>query len=322
MELAPPDLRDWEAGNCGIPYAWTFAASRPGPHVGLVALVHGNEFAGAHALLRLFELGVRPARGRLTLIFANVAALRRYRPEQPWAARFVEEDLNRLWSEEVLDAPRRSVELSRARELRPLIDRLDYLLDIHTMAAEGPPLLLCPPVARAQRLALSLGVPDYVVSCPGHGGGLRLVDYARFTRGRRGPVALLLEAGPHGCPRAADLALAVVLSLLSTLDMLAAEHAAWAAAPPRPQRLVDVTHRIDADGASLTLLVPQHSLIRVERAGTPVARLGERVIATPYDDCVLILPQRRSAPGTTALRMGRLRPQGRSRGFRFAAPDG
>lgn len=322
MELAPPDLRDWEAGNCGIPYVWTFAASRPGPHVGLVALVHGHEFAGAHALLRLFELGVRPARGRLTLIFANVPALCRYRPEEPWAARFVDEDLNRIWSEEALDAPRRSVELSRARELRPLIDRLDCLLDIHTMSAAGPPLLLCPPVARAQRLALSLGVPDYVVSCPGHAGGLRLVDYPRFTRGRRGPVALLLEAGPHGCPRSADVAVAVSLSLLATLAMLPAEHAAWAVASPRPQQLVDVTHRIEADGTPLTLLVPPQSLIRVEKAGTPVLRLGDRTVTTPYDDCVLILPQRRSAPGATALRMGRLRQWRPSRGFRFAVANG
>ena len=40
-------------------------------------------------------------------------------------------------------------------------------------------------------------------------------------------------------------------------------------------------------------------------AGTVIAYDGTRPIRTPYDDCVLIMPSRRLAPGLTAVRLGR-----------------
>jgi len=33
IEVSFPSLAAYAAGNCGIPYAWTFAARRTGPHV-------------------------------------------------------------------------------------------------------------------------------------------------------------------------------------------------------------------------------------------------------------------------------------------------
>src|SRR3546814_14963345 len=72
-------------------------------------------------------------RSRLTLGFANVAAYRRFDPSDPGRFRYVDEDLNRLWGRNVLDGRRRSVELDRARQMRPLIDTVDLLLDIHSM---------------------------------------------------------------------------------------------------------------------------------------------------------------------------------------------
>ena len=74
IEIALPSLEPYAAGNTGIPYAWTFTAGRAGPHVLLQALTHGNEACGAIALDRLFREGVAPARGTLTLAFANTEA--------------------------------------------------------------------------------------------------------------------------------------------------------------------------------------------------------------------------------------------------------
>ncbi len=68
-----------------------------GPHVGLLALTHGNEIAGAIVLERLLELGLAPKRGRLTFGFVHLAAYERFDPRQPTASRFIDEDLNRLW---------------------------------------------------------------------------------------------------------------------------------------------------------------------------------------------------------------------------------
>ena len=85
----------------------------------------------------------RPARGRLTFGFVNLAAFDRFDPRQPTLSRFVDEDLNRVWDTAVLDGPRRSVELDRAREIRPLIDTVDVLLDLHSMLWPSEPLILC-----------------------------------------------------------------------------------------------------------------------------------------------------------------------------------
>ena len=43
------------------------------------------------------------------------------------------------------------------------------------------------------------------------------------------------------------------------------------------------------------------------KAGTIIARDGEEVIATPYDDCVIVMPAFQVARGQTAVRLGRFR---------------
>jgi hypothetical protein len=43
----------------------------------------------------------------------------------------------------------------------------------------------------------------------------------------------------------------------------------------------------------------------IPKAGTLIANDGKDEIRTPYDDCVLIMPSRRTAVGQTAVRLGR-----------------
>jgi len=74
VKLRPPDLARRTAGNTGIPGFHSFTADAAGPHVLLLAVVHGNEIAGAIALDRLLAAGLRPQRGRLSLGFVNLAA--------------------------------------------------------------------------------------------------------------------------------------------------------------------------------------------------------------------------------------------------------
>ena len=88
----------------------------------VAALTHGNEICGAIALDKLLRAGIRPRRGRLTLAFNNVAAYREFDPRYPIASRYIDEDFNRLWIPATLDGPRQSVELERARALRPVVD--------------------------------------------------------------------------------------------------------------------------------------------------------------------------------------------------------
>ena len=159
VHLQPPDISPWLPGNTGIEGFTTRNSGKPGPHVALVALMHGNEYAGAIVLERLLREGLRPLRGRLTCGFANLAAFARFDPRQPTASRFIDEDLNRLWDAAVLDGPRRSGELQRAREMRPLIDTVDVLLDLHSMLWPSDPLILCGSSPKGRALATAIGEP-------------------------------------------------------------------------------------------------------------------------------------------------------------------
>ena len=115
VELQAPDIERHRASSTGTDFIHTFASGEPGPHVLVNALTHGNEICGAIVVDRLLRRELRPVRGKLTLAFANVEAFSRFDPRNPYATRFVDEDFNRVWTPEVLDGPRESVELRRAR---------------------------------------------------------------------------------------------------------------------------------------------------------------------------------------------------------------
>ena len=100
----------------------------------------------------------------------------RFDPANPYASRFVDEDFNRVWTPQVLDGGRASVELTRARELRRFVEAADYLLDIHSMLEPSPPVMICGPLDKGISFAFNVGVPEYVVSDAGHANGTRMRD--------------------------------------------------------------------------------------------------------------------------------------------------
>ena len=156
------------------------AAMAPRRACTVQALTHGNEVCGAIALDWLLRSGFRPARGTLTLVFANAAAYQTFDAGDPFASRCLDEDFNRIWDAAVLDGSRCSRELARARELRPFYDRTDFLLDLHSMTDPCPALALSGRRRKGRDLALALGMPQYVVVDAGHQAGRRLRDYAQF----------------------------------------------------------------------------------------------------------------------------------------------
>jgi predicted deacylase len=306
IEVAFPDIARWAAGNSGIPYVWRFDSGREGPRVTVQALTHGNEVCGAIVLDALLARAVRPVRGTLTLIFANVAAYASFDPAEPYASRCIDEDYNRLWSLELLDGHRRSAELLRARELRPCYDATEYLLDLHSMTDPCPPLALAGRHAKGVALAHAVGVPQHVVIDAGHRSGRRLRDYTFFDDDADPRAALLLECGQHWELSAPQVAREATLRFLRHFGMLgnAALAAEIAAAPP-PQRAIEVTETVTIASDDFEFALPVHGLMCVPTGGTVLARDGERTLLTPYDGCVLIMPTRRPRRGETAVRLGR-----------------
>ena len=212
-------LDRWAAGNAGIPYVWTFAGPAAGPHVLVQALTHGNEVCGAIALDWLLAEDFRPTRGTLSLCFANVAAYESFDRADPFASRCVDEDFNRLWTAEVLDGPRQTADLARARALRPLYDRVDYLLDLHSMTDRCPPLAMAGRQRKGVELAQALGSPEHIIVDGGHAAGKRLRDYAFFDDSGDPRNALLIECGQHWEAGAPDVAKQVTLRFLRHFGM-------------------------------------------------------------------------------------------------------
>ena len=308
VELAPPDITRWRAGNTGVDHVHRHEAALPGPNVMVQALTHGNEICGAIALDWLLQQGFRPRRGRLTLAFANVEAYARFDAADPYPSRFVDEDLNRVWSDDQLFGDRDSVELRRARQLRPFVDEADLLLDIHSMSEPCRPLMVCGRVDKNAALARELGVPADLLIDTGHAAGLRMIERGGFGDPGSPRRALLVECGYHWEAAAAEVAIDTLVRFLGLAGVADAD---WVQAHvrlplPAAQRLVRVTEAVVARSMDFRFLVPTGGLSVVARAGTPIAQDGDHVWTTPYDDTVLVMPGTHNLkPGGTAVRLGR-----------------
>jgi predicted deacylase len=305
VELLPVDITPFAKGNTDIPYVTTFDSGVAGPHVVVNALTHGNELCGAHALTFLFEHDVRPARGKLTLSFANTAAYHAFDAANPTASRYIDEDMNRLWTPEILDGDTVTVERLRARELRPLIEEADFLLDIHSMQSHCAALMLCGTKAKGRRLAQAIGVPKFVVADAGHTAGRRMRDYGAFDDENSPKTALLVECGQHWERASADVAVETAVRFLQYLDVVDGSFAAGHLSPtPEQQKLIEVTAPHTITNADFKFVTDYRGLEVIPQAGTVIALEGGAPVVTPYDDCVLIMPSQRINPGQTAVRFG------------------
>jgi len=303
VEIEAPDLSPWRAGTAGIDYVHTLASDRPGPHVMVSAIVHGNELCGAIVLDELLRAEVRPASGRLTLAFMNVAAFERFDREHPVLCRYVDEDLNRLWSREVLESPRDSVELRRARELRPLLDEVDFLLDLHSMQYSGTPLALCGTTRKGREFARALGLSAHLVHDAGHLAGPRMRDYAAFADPESPRTALLVECGQHWKRETVATARRTAYRFLDHFGIELPEPAP----PPdgAAARLIEVTEPVTVRSHRFRFTAPYRGMEIIDKAGTVIGFDGDTAVATPYDECVLVMPSHRASRGTTAVRLGR-----------------
>jgi Succinylglutamate desuccinylase / Aspartoacylase family len=308
-EYPVPDIAPYARGNTGIDYVHTFDSGRPGPHVVINALTHGNEVCGAYAVDRLFRWDARPARGKLTLSFANVDAFVRFSVERPAETRWVDEDFNRVWSDDKLDGPRTSSELTRARALRPAVAAADLLLDLHSMHLPAPAVMIAGPHAKGRELARRIGLPAFVISDSGHATGARMRDYRAFGDAASPRNALLVECGQHGEASAAQTALDASLAFLREAGIMGAEFFAAHPSPgPIPQRFVQVTHPVIIRSERFEFTQRWTGMETIERAGTVIGHDGGEPVTTPYDQCILVMPAplRYVRPGFTAVRLGRV----------------
>jgi predicted deacylase len=316
FDLPAPDLSAWRSGNTGTDAVWHFDSGRPGRNVLLSALIHGNELCGAWALKGLLEAQVRPDNGTLTLAFCNIEAFERFDPQNHDASRFVDQDMNRQWLDERLDAGD-SRERRRAAALRPFVQRADWVLDLHSMHEPCAPLALTGMQGRNLELARTLRSPEHIVIDAGHKDGVRMRDYGRLGlpdgQGADDTRSLLIECGFHGDVASRTVAQDQCLRFLEASGTVSAETLArllpgWRQADAPRQWALEVTGPVVAKSSAFRFSEPFTGLEVIAKAGTLIGDNDGEPVTTPYDDCVLVMPSTRQAmAGVTVVRFARRR---------------
>ncbi len=324
IELTAPDIDRWRRGNTGTDHVWSWDTGTPGPNVMVQALTHGNEICGAIALDWLLDLmqpadgaaPLRPVTGRLTLAFANTDAFARWDPSDPDRSRYVDEDYNRVWADEALLGSRDSVELRRARRLRPFVDDAHYLLDLHSMHDPCRPIMVCGATGRggekSAEYARRLGVPADLLIDTGHPAGLRMIERGAFGDPRDPRTAILIECGQHWERRAALVAKDTLLRFLrvtgsfdsGSIDPLLAT----VGLEPAPrQQVIRVTEAVVAKSLDFRFARRFTGLEVVPCKGDVIAIDRDTIVRAPYDDTVLVMPSMAHLNvGTTMVRLGRI----------------
>ncbi len=304
--LEKPALGQWRDGNTGVEGVWQFDSGKPGRSVMVTALVHGNELCGAWALKALLERRIRPDAGKLTLAFCNLAGFDRFNAANHDASRFIDEDMNRVWSDDKLASPT-TQERRRAVQLRPYVAQADWLLDLHSMHEHGEPLLLTGLQTRNLALARQLGAPKHIVVDAGHQEGVRMRDYGHFgLDSATHACALLVECGFHGAASSKDVAVDMTARFLVLSGCLGLRSIPedWLQPLPQNQIAVKVTDAVVAQSERLRFERNWQGLQNIPQAGTVLAHDGQTVHTTPYDNCTLVMPSlRQLRAGVTVVRL-------------------
>ncbi|CUJ70860.1 succinylglutamate desuccinylase/aspartoacylase domain-containing protein [Achromobacter dolens] len=299
LEVLPRDLSAYRQGNTGIDYVHRFESGKPGPHVLVNALTHGNEICGMVAATHLLDTGVRPKIGTLTVSFANMEAYNAFDIDNPYENRQLVHNLNRIWSPEWLDGSEQSPELRRARELRPVLDAADYVLDIHSTRAPVQPFWVYPEMDRNTALAAAVGAPAVQLVMPaGRFPGTGVLNYGRHgDPASDSGGALVVECGQHFARSAALLATDVTLRFLSHLGLIDAPANSAPAAPAQPFRLLEV-HMVKSEDFTFT-----RPLLGFEvfNKGELIAINAGEEIRSPCDNCTIFMPTRMPIVGREAV---------------------
>lgn len=197
--------------------------SESGPLVCFFAGIHGNEPAGVLALervqIQLMELDL-PFHGKLIGLRGNLPALNQNQ-------RYVDVDLNRLWSKDEirrileLDHSDRNVEEKELVELLKLIDSIreapyapQTFFDLHTTSAKGGAFSVVASHSSHRALAECLPVPMIFGLAPA------LAHTTNRFFEENGLIGIAFEAGQHDDPVSVDRHEAAVWTLLVSLGCM------------------------------------------------------------------------------------------------------
>jgi hypothetical protein len=127
-----------------------------------------------------------------------------------------------------------------------------------------------------------------------------MIERGAFADPSSPRAAVLIECGQHWARSSVDVAIEITQRFLAVAGMVDTGFEKLS------QRVIRVTEPVVAKTMGFRFASPWQGLEVVPKAGTVVARDGETVWKTPYDDCVMVMPSMvHLKPGTTMVRLGR-----------------
>ena len=242
--------------------------------------LHGNEPAGAHALVRVVEQlqdGAPLVRGDVLALAGNLKALEA-------GKRFLDEDLNRRFSRRSVDG-----DVAEDRERPELLDVLDdafanargpvVFLDLHTTSGKGPPFgvfadtMVSRNFARRFPVPLVFGLEEQLAGT--------LVDFV----GMKGRVAIGFEGGQHDDPKSIDHLASIVWLALAYLGLVErsvdAERRLLERAAKDAPRILEVTYRHEVATSDGFLMLPGFSSFQLIDEGQVIAEDVRGDVAVP-----------------------------------------
>ncbi|GIV31799.1 MAG: hypothetical protein KatS3mg030_101 [Saprospiraceae bacterium] len=242
----------------------SFVGNEPGPLFICTAAMHGNEWAGVRAVETVLTLLQREPlvnpgfsyRGVFLGLLGNAQAYALKR-------RFIQEDLNRMWTPQriakVRNTPWQSLE-AEERELLELLTVIEHyigtfepmrivLLDLHTTSAQGGIFVIATDHPESVRIAMELHAP--VIT--GMLEGLQGTTLHYFTREnfKVPTVGVAFEAGQHDDPLSVNRSISAIINCMRSIRAVRPEdvenrHDAllieYSKDLPRLARLVTVHH--------------------------------------------------------------------------------
>jgi succinylglutamate desuccinylase len=204
-----------------------------GPMLVCIGGMHGNELAGVKAIDMMVKmLEVEPItnpgfqfNGMFLGLSGNLKALRR-------GFRFIEKDLNRLWTQEnidyVLNTPREDLK-NEYKEMHDLIKIIQrevqsyqpdevIILDLHTTTAFGGIFTIASEDVKSLRIAVELHAP--VIT--GLMKGIQGTSLHYFNKDKLGPetICVVFESGQHYEELSVNRAIAAMTNVLSIIGCI------------------------------------------------------------------------------------------------------
>ena len=208
----------------------SYSEGRPGPLLICVGGIHGNEWAGVKAMDLLIKmLEVEPITnpqfefyGRLVLLLGNLPALEQH-------TRFLDVDLNRIWSEDFIEGPRTFAETSQLLELKDCIEReIDAwasevaLIDLHTTTAAGGIFSL--PANDKESLALAEGMHAPVITNLVDRVDGNLIKYFTEKYVDKNLRGVVFEGGQHEDQLSVNRCIAAMINCIRSLGLVDPDH--------------------------------------------------------------------------------------------------